>query len=651
MKKCKEYLKLTFLALLLEIAGCAVLSFRPQWVASIHAFRKLSVALAAFWFFAMVFLLIKKGRLSKVLSKALTICNIVFSALLLLFFGAFLLLPTHSDQGEFSLNSSLFTGKDVMIVIPHQDDDINLMGGLIEQYTGAGSKVTVVFSTNGDGHGDQEIRAAETVSVLTELGVAREDICYLGFGDQWQSQTFEGAEIAHIYNSPDPDLVWTSRYGATQTYGTSLIDCYLDLPYTRSNYVYSFQSILLEKRPDTIFVVDYDDHIDHKATTLFFDEALCNVLTATDDYHPTVYQGFCYGTAWHGADDYFESINLLSSKLPEDDIWAHSAFGHAWQERVRFPMSSTNLNFVLTNNSVSDALDKYASQKAFLQTTRILNGDKVFWHRRTDSLLYGASVSVGSEKTAQLTDFKLKDFRAIGEPPLDNVNVAALSEYSVTVTPAEAICANRIYLYDNPDASANILEGYILFSDGSRLDFDNLKADGSPTVLSFEEKNIFSMQIVITASGGEAAGLCEIEAFYDVPDAQEEETFLMAVDHDDNFVYDYLLSDTTTAFRVGSFPAEKQLGAEDITLSFTADGNATCRWEGDLLIVDCPRGDRCIITVSDGTNSTTFSVTNPGSITRGYLLTLRQLDKLTLNMRTLVSVVQDFVQYYIDIYL
>ena len=38
-----------------------------------------------------------------------------------------------------------------MILVPHEDDEINLAGGVIEEYLKHGSEVYVVFSTNGDG--------------------------------------------------------------------------------------------------------------------------------------------------------------------------------------------------------------------------------------------------------------------------------------------------------------------------------------------------------------------------------------------------------------------------------------------------------------------------------------------------------------------
>ena len=652
MKKLKPFLRFSFLILLLEIVGTLALILQESRVQTVYPFRNMSILLAAFWFCGMVFLLLKKGKIGKLLSRILNICSAVLCAIVAFSLAAFLLVFGHPYKGSFSLSTPLFSEKNVMIVVPHQDDDINLLGGLIEQYTDAGSRLTVVFTTNGDRYGISEIRAKETLSVLTQLGVPKEDIYYLGFGDQWNAQTFGDQEIAHIYNSPDPDLVWTSLYGVTETYGTETIGCYKNLPYTRNNYLLAIESIIEEKQPDTIFAVDFDSHIDHRATTLFFDEALYNVLKRNSGYHPTVYNGFCYGTAWMAIDDYFDSVNLQSSKLPDEDTWQKASFGHSWEDRVRFPMSSTNLNWILTNNSVYTAMDTYASQDAWLQAKRILNGDKVFWHRRTDSLLYDASVFVGDRQTHRLTDFKLKDFTLttdITGGNGENDSIVALKEQPVSVTTADTITINSICLYDNPNPEDNILGGVIRFSDGTELEFGPLEQDGSPTLLAFPEKQINLMEITVTATEGNA-GLTEIEAFYGA--AAEEAQFLMAVDFEDNFVYDYLLADTTTAFRICSFPTEKQLGEADVNLTFTSSGkNASCRWEDDLLIVDCPKGETMIITVSDGACSTTFTVSNPTSAKLAYLTALRHAEQIMLNGKYLYHVTADYVQAILDAYL
>ena len=645
MKKCKPFLQFTFFIFLAELSAVLALCSRERFVASVYPFRNISLLLVCGWFCGCVLLFFLKGKAKQLLSRLLRFCNRILCAGLLLFLCAVLMLISYPDSSFFS-DTSIFAGKNVMIVVPHQDDDINLTGGLIEQYTGAGSHVTVVFSTNGDRHGEAELRARETVKVLTALGVKNENIYYLGFGDQWTPQIFSEVPVGHIYNSPDPEALWTSLRGATETYGTDSISCYRSLPYTRGSYVSSLQAIIEEKRPDTIFAVDFDDHIDHKGTDLFFEEALCKVLTANSDYHPTVYKGFCYGTAWLGADDYEGNLNLLSSVQPDSFTWTTTAYGYNWNERVRFPMDSSNLNRFLVNTAVFDSLATYHSQKAVLQASRILNGDKVFWQRRTDSLLYGAEMTAAGLETTLLNDFKLKDFADLSLPGGKNTGVVPLYGGRITVELADPVTVNRIYLYDNPDLYANILEGFITFSNGSTVEFGPLNKDGSATVLAFPETKTARMEIVVTKSEGDRAGLTEIEAYEDTAPAQRE-SFLMAVDSGDNFVYDHILHGSDTVqLRVFRFPDGVPLSENDLTLTFRGNGTA-CSWEGTTLTVTCPKGKHCDLTVSDGLTQTTFTVSNPGSAEYAYLRTLRFVESMTLNFRNLIFVTTDYIKAFL----
>ena len=641
MKKFKPFLSFTLLIFLLEILSLILVTTPSFWTSNAYYANRATAALVLAWVCGTVFLCIKKGNVKKALTRLLKIGNLVTAGAILVFVLVFLLALNHPYQGDFSTNTTLYDNKNVLVIIPHQDDDINLVGGMIEQYVEGGSNVTVVFTTNGDRFGDFNVRSAEAIHALTALDVKQENIYFLCFGDQWMPQYNGEEELGHIYNSIDPDVLWTSRHGSTATYGSQCATPYLDLPYTRSNYVYSFQSIIQEKMPDTIFVIDYDSHTDHRATSLFFEESMGNILTLHPDYHPTVYKGFAYGTAWTAVADFYDSINLLSTVHPTEEIWAYASFGYDWAERERFPISSTNLNWVMMNNSIYRSFSHYRSQFAFEHTPQVLNGDKVFWERRTDSLLYGAEVFAGEEKTSLLTDFKLKDFDAIAPFKSQTFRYVPLQDNTVTIRTESEITINSICLYDNLDPAANILAGYIDFSDGSRIEFTELEPDGSGTSLTFPEKTISWMEIVAKEVEGETAGLAEVEAFYDIPGSQVvADTFLMAVDRDDNFVYDYLLHEANSVeLSVNRFPDAAGLTEAEVSLSWESTGdNASCHWENNALTVTCGKGDTCTVTISDGVNSTTFTVSNPTDLEYAYLQALRFVDRTFFNIHALAYI-------------
>lgn len=652
MKKYTPLLNFSLLIFWLEILAILVITTPTLWTPTVYYFNRISAALILVWVCGILYLgiKIKKSILNKVLSRLFAIGNLVFGGMVLLCFSTFLLARLYPYHGNFSTTTTLFHEKDVMIIVPHQDDDIILAGGLIEQYIDSGSDVTIVFTTNGDRHIDSNIRADEVVQVMADLGVPKENVYYLGFGDQWVPQPSDGTEIGHIYNSPDPNGAWTSLFGATTTYGTNNFDCYRDLPYTRKNYLDSFQALIQENMPDTIFAVDYDRHVDHRATDLFFEEALHNVLVLYPDYHPTVYKGFAYGTAWNAVADYFDSLNPLSTAKPDESIWSRSAYGYDWENRVRFPISRANLNPMLTNNSVYHSLDQYRSQLAYSHATSILNGDKVFWERRTDSLLYTAQIFIGDQETSLLNDFKLKEFDAIATEDCANSGFIPLWNQKVVIHTDNPITINSIKLYDNPDPAANILAGYIVFSDGSKIEFSPLNQEGSGTTLSFPKKNISWMEIVVTETDSETAGLSEVEAFCDEPAVSSNtDHYLMALDPKDHFVYDYLLHESNSVeLSICSYPNKMPMGEQDLLLSFdsTHDSNS-CSWENDVLTVTCKKGSTCTVTISDGDTDTTFTVSNPSDLEYAYMQALRYTEKVFLNLRELYAVFSITFDYYV----
>ena len=76
-----------------------------------------------------------------------------------------------------------FHGNTLMVVIPHEDDEINIAGSLICGAREEGMQVICVFVTNGDYKYIPDVRIREAVRALAVLGVPQEDIVFLGYPD------------------------------------------------------------------------------------------------------------------------------------------------------------------------------------------------------------------------------------------------------------------------------------------------------------------------------------------------------------------------------------------------------------------------------------------------------------------------------------
>lgn len=531
---------------------------------------------------------------------------------------------TEPEEG-FSVSTPFFSGKNVLVFAPHQDDELNLAGGILEQYLAAGSHVSVVFSTNGDCYNPAEVRVEEALSAMALLGIGEEDVYFLGFGDSWQPQLQGDAQVSHIYNCGLPGTRWISAAGNTHCYGTDRKAPWLDGEYTRENYLTGIQTLIAQKLPDVIFCVDHDSHPDHKALDLFFEEAMGKVLAEVPDYAPRVFKGFCYGTAWGAEDDFSSGDNLQSTKKPDDNLWQVSGLSYDWDARFRIPVSAENLNRILTENTVYQALQKHFSQNAYYHGGRILNTDKVFWERRTDSLLYGAAVFADGVPVQNLNDFKLRDSRDLTENrfPEDGVCDASL----IRVQLAQPERMTSIVLYDNPNPHSNILAGYLELPDGSRLEFGPLNSTGGASEIRIPEQELDHFQIYITRTEGDCPGLTEMEA-YGI--TGEESEWFLPVDARDNLAADYWVESGDSAeFRLYADPKGRAVSLEDLEIRMDSDGS--CSWElvGGRLVVHCPEGAEAMLTLKGEQMEVCFRVSNPRPVSRAGMRLLQWADRHT----------------------
>ncbi len=495
---------------------------------------------------------------------------------------------TDVDGGK----EEFFEKQKVMIFVPHEDDDINLLGGVIEQYVKYGSDVYVVFATNGDGDKRYDmsqmgfIRMNEAIKALGVLGVPEENIIFLGYGDGWDNSEH------HIYNA-EPDEVMQSTSGRTSTYGLRNHQAFCDgKTYTYSNYCDDIKQVILEYLPDVIYCIDYDTHNDHRALSMLFERIVGDILKATD-YKPTVYKGYGYRTAWNAVSDFFDSINITSTKnrFSDNDVKLYD-----WNNRIRIPIDINSVNRTLQKSKLYKALSKYSSQKAVECAGRIINGDKVFWQRRTDSLLYNADISVSSGDKDKLNDFMLLDCDDLinrGNYPYDGVWRPDADDAEKTIFVSFDIkkYIDHIVLYDNPSPEDNILNTVVTLDDGTKMETGMLNPYGDATIIPIG-KQIKSFTVQIDRYEGENFGLSEIEAFES--ESNIPPRFYKLIDDQDNFVYDYIVP--LEGKQVLKIYSNHNSDSETNNLILRCD-NKKClaEFRGKGIIAKCPIGQKCQI--------------------------------------------------------
>lgn len=491
-----------------------------------------------------------------------------------------------------------FAGQRVLAVVPHEDDDANLLTGVLEEYTAAGSEVYVVFVSTGDAAGRGEERVYEAVRSLALSGVPEENVIFLGYGDSIPDDGI------HIYNAA-PNAVTPSLSGRTETHAAPNHEAYREgTPYTHENLLADLRGVIEELRAGVIFCTDYDENIDHRAVSLFFDEALGEILAAAPDYEPVVLKGFAYSTAFHAPADFFDSVNILSTVCPGSERMENGVY--LWADRVRLPVDGGGLSRSLYACRGFAAAEEYESQKLWRMTPRIINGDKVFWQRCTGSLLYGAAVRVSSGNGAELNDFRLlhSSDLAGGAPPQE---AAWVPESGDAVREAEfsfpAADVTEIRLYDAPSPEDNVLAAEIVFPSGNRYEVRNI--DPAGTAVAVDEPDCGGFTVRLLETEGSAAGLTEIEAYAGAHDALPR--LLKLTDADGNFVYDYRLSGAETGAVFSLYALGASGDMADYTVTCTGDGCAA-EVRNDRLYVSCPRGRSCTVTMSDETGTLSDSV-------------------------------------------
>lgn len=517
-----------------------------------------------------------------------------------------------------------YRDKRVLLIAPHEDDDLNLLGGAIEEYLRYGSEFFVAFMSNGDYQNLGETRLREAISLYGFLGVPEDHVIFLGYGDQYMGNS------PHVYNA-GAGQVATSFIGRTRTYGIPGHPAYRDgEDYTRENLIGDMESLILEIRPDVIYCVDWDYHADHRATSLAFERAMGRVLNNTPDYAPQVFKGFAYCTAWRGVRDYYGE-NILSSQTARRDT---NLGTYRWSERVRLPVLEETLSRSLFSAGTYKTLAHYASQKAVKQAESIINGDKVFWQRRTDSLCRGAQIEATSGDGARLNDFMLLDTDDVAD--LSRIPAAGAwvpdaddARRSVTVTFDAPRDVDTIVLYDSVLPDSDVLNAEIRFDDGTVLETGALEPMGTPIPVG--KTGVRGFEVALTQVSGEGAGLTEIEAFG--PETAESTGFVKLMDDHGDFAYDYWLpADGHMEFEPylwGGAPAADGYAAS------ADDERCGVSYDGARLTVDCPAGVDCVITLAsaDGVYADSVRLRNPGRAARLHLSAMQLMDRFMFVLR------------------
>lgn len=449
--------------------------------------------------------------------------------------------------GSFSDKKLKGAGK-ILILVPHQDDELNIVAGLLENVEDK-SKVYIGFSTNADTtRGTKNVtRLKEALQVASFYGIPEKNIIFLGYGNEWDPNRSGkwGETYKHLYNVEDPNEIWPSLSGHTATWGAEgLVPFSPNTPYTRNNFTNDLKSLISSLSPDTIICIDFDLHPDHRALSLTFEKVMGDLLQSNRQFTPVVLKGFAYSTAWLGEKDFY-TLNPQSTKNTQGNSHMNEVNYYQWKARLRFPVCREALNRTLSGNSVFRAFRLYKSvlNSSGDSALTMINADRIFWWRPTSGILYRAKFSADSDQAHvdQLHDFMIVDSCSVSDfskEPFDHGWCPNDGRGIVHVSLEQPSPISEIRLYDHVDEKRNINNAEIKLSNGLVIETGPLPKDGAPLIIPTNTTDaIEHFTVTILSSTGRGAGLAEIEAYCNPPTHPFNISKLM--DSESNFMYHY----------------------------------------------------------------------------------------------------------------
>lgn len=380
-------------------------------------------------------------------------------------------------------NNKLFRRKNVLIIVPHMDDEINVAGSMIYNLSIMECKISVLYTTNGNGSNQGETRIKEAKEALNILAGDHIEISVCDFVDQPRGN---GEHVLSKHSAQIENKM---------------------------------EEIIVSSKPDIIICVDMDEHPDHMRTSICFEKVMGKVLETNESYMPIVYKGFAYKTAYFSYDDIKQGdYPLLESRCYRGKLDNPT---YSYKERVRFPVLRECLCVEnnLADNIIAKALSAHRTQNAVSHTGRIINSDIVFFERRTDNLLFGSKITVSSGNQEYLKDFVTVDVENVMQKKRVYTNYLWQPENGDTdrviyIMFNTSITCNHLVFYQSVDKKSRVEQIEIFFDDGTSIIWNKINQKNIREDIYFFTKHTKSIKIQILKMSGHA-GMSELEVYED----------------------------------------------------------------------------------------------------------------------------------------
>lgn len=403
--------------------------------------------------------------------------------------------------------------KKVLVIIPHSDDEISLVGTIINQFQENNIEVIALFVTNGDyDEAVSEERMKETFLAIQKMNFSR--VLFLGYPDN------PGKEYKHIYDIHN-EYVYTSISGNKETYGIDKSNDYRFSISGHHNQYYvknieeDIKECLLQERADLLIYPDWDVHPDHRMTSLLVDTAVA-ALIKEQNYRPIILKKFAYAGVWFGRRDYYY-YPMCETIVDESEI-----FPNDFSQAIRVRVDAKIYPLFLWKSPIYSYCKAYKTQNATERCERIVNADALYFYRDTSNLALDSKVIVSSGDPEFINDFMVMKPRSI----IDRNSIIQDNYQEYSWIPDSNDRNREIKFVFNRDVDIKQMSFYlpvtlmnqkiqllITMDNGYSKEFFIGNKTRNNCILDHTQKGVRSVCIQIKNYSGDQCGFSEIEIF------------------------------------------------------------------------------------------------------------------------------------------
>lgn len=277
--------------------------------------------------------------------------------------------------------------KRILIIVPHPDDELNIAGIVINNHKNK-DNIWILYTTNFDIYGKAEVdkRYKEVQKLKRYIGIPNHNILFLGF------HVYDGTQNQYAYSLPRTTAVMEGELETEETLKRGI------------------KRVIEEIKPDIIYAIDCDDHIDHKRTSVAVDNIANEFVRGAKHYSeiPLFFKGFAYATCWSSYNDFYEENN--STRCFENG--QNTIAPYDWESRIRIPyIDNSAYSKFLSKCWLKGAYLCHRSQNIYSHISKCINSDQVLWKLETENRLIGCNVKLSSGTFDSIFDVaKRKNF-------------------------------------------------------------------------------------------------------------------------------------------------------------------------------------------------------------------------------------------------